>query len=61
MKNIWMKITNDDFELPLAVADTAQELADICGTTKNCIVSTISHYNQGRIKRTPYVCVRIEE
>lgn len=61
MKNIWMKITNDEYELPLAVADTAQELAEICGTTKNCIVSTISHYNQGRIKWTPYVCVKVKD
>ena len=61
MKNIWMKISNDDFELPLAVADTAQELADIVGTTKNCIVSTISKFNQGKLKRTPYICVKVKD
>ena len=61
MKNIWMKITNDEYELPLAVADTAQELADIVGTTKNCIVSTISKFNKGKLKRTHYICVKVKD
>ena len=41
----WMKITMDDLELPVAIADTAEELAAMCGTTTNTIYSAVSHAN----------------
>ena len=56
-----MKISHDAYELPEAVADTAEELADICGTTKNSICSTIGHAKKGKRKWSPYVKVEIEE
>ena len=28
---LWLKVSNDKYELPLAVADTARELAALCG------------------------------
>lgn len=59
--NIWMKVTCDEYALPLAIADTASELAKICGTTPNSVVSTVSHYKQGRIKYPSYICVTIDE
>lgn len=59
--NIWMKVTRDKYQLPLAVADSASELARMCDTTPNCVVSTVSHYNKGRITFPSYVCVRFEE
>lgn len=58
---IWMKISHDAYELPEAVADTAEELAAICGTTKNCICSSIAHVEKGKRKWSPYVKVEIEE
>lgn len=58
---IWMKVTADDLQLPLAVADTAQELADLCGTTSNNITSTVSHWKAGRIKNPSYVCVEVKK
>ena len=61
MKHIWMKVTKDKYQLPLAVADSASELARICGTTPNSIVSTFSHYRKGRIDFSSYICVQIEE
>ena len=59
--NIWMKVTTDEFALPLAIADSSVELARICGTTPNSVVSTISHHKQGRIKYPAYICVKIDE
>lgn len=56
---LWLKVTNDKYELPIAVGGTAQELADMLGITDNVIHSTISHYNKGRIKSCPYV--KVEE
>lgn len=40
---VWMKITRDRLRLPVAVADTAEELAKICGTTADVIYSSWSH------------------
>lgn len=39
---LYMKVTNDKYELPVAVADTGRELAEMVGTTKNTIFSSIS-------------------
>ena len=40
---LYIKVTNDRYELPMAVADTAHELAKMCGVTPNNIYSQISH------------------
>lgn len=49
---IWMKVTNDKYELPEMVADTAEQLAHKLGITKNHIFSAISH-----AKRKGYNCM----
>lgn len=58
---IWMKVTNDKYQLPLMIADSAAELARMCDTTPNCVVSTNSHYQKGRITYPSYVCVTIDD
>ncbi len=58
---IWMKVTNDEYELPVAVADSIGELAKILGTTNNSISSSMSHYRKGVTKKTLYKKVIIEE
>ena len=40
---VWMKVTKDKYELPVAVADSAVELAGIVNTTANSISSSICH------------------
>ena len=59
-RNVWMKVTSDEFEFPVAVADTASALAKILGVSENSIHSSISHWKQGKNKSTPYRKVRIE-
>ena len=60
MKKVYMQVTHDEYELPIAVADSATELADMLGTTKASILSAISHYNhQG--KYSTFRAVEIEE
>ena len=39
----YMKVTNDKYRLPVAVADSAVELAQLVGATKNTVLSSISH------------------
>lgn len=40
---LYMKVTKDKYELPLAVAESAGELAALTGVDKNVILSSISH------------------
>jgi len=60
MDRVWMKVTCDEYALPMAIADTSVELAKMCGTTPNTVVSTWSHYQKGRIKYPSYICVILE-
>lgn len=60
MEKVYMEITRDKYELPIAVASNAEELARICGTTKNAIMSSISKGNIGFI-RPRYIRVQIED
>ncbi len=39
---LYMKVTKDKYELPLAVADSAKELAAMVGTKENTVNSCIS-------------------
>lgn len=55
MQTIYMRTTTDDLELPVAVADTARELAEMIGTSVNCVFSSLSHNHKGWAK------VEIEE
>ena len=46
---LWIKVTNDKYELPVAVADTAQKLADMVGATKDAVVTGAWHHrNDGK-------------
>lgn len=42
MACIWIKTTNDEYELIVAMGDTAAKLARECGTSTNTIYSAIS-------------------
>lgn len=58
---VWMRITNDEYELPIAVANSAAELGRICGTNANAIRSAISHVKHGRKPFTSFICVEIDD
>lgn len=40
---VYVKVSKDKYRLIEAIADTAEELAQIVGTTKATIYSSISH------------------
>lgn len=44
---LYIKTTMDDLELPVAVAGSAKELAEMTGTTAACVLSPISHGYKG--------------
>lgn len=45
---IWMRVSQDEYELPTAVADSRDELAKMCHTTVNKISSQAS---RAKVKR----------
>lgn len=55
---IWMKVTTDKYELPIAVANSAKELAQIVGTTTSVIYTERCQYRAGKRKTCPWVCVQ---
>lgn len=46
-KKLYVRTTTDEYELPIAVADSAGELAEMLGTTKAGIFSSIAHKCKG--------------
>lgn len=44
---VYLKVTKDKYELPLAIADSPSELAEMVGTTSNAITSAICHNQKG--------------
>lgn len=40
---LYMACTDDEYELPIAVADTATELAQMVGVTRDSLYSMMTH------------------
>lgn len=59
--NIWLMVTDDIYELPIAIADTARELAEITGKNENCIKSQAVRFDKGEIKSSIYHRIKIKE
>jgi len=55
-----MKITNDKYEFPVAVADSLAELARILNIPKNNISSAMSHAKRKK-QRCQYIKVLCED
>ena len=60
-RKIYMAVTKDALSLPLAVADSVAELAELRGVKKETIRSLISRGRTGKIKRPGYIVVEVEE
>lgn len=58
---LWLKVTTDQYELPLAVADTIPELARMTGCTVASLYSIFSRKRKGKQKYPGYVEVIIDE
>lgn len=61
MKNLYLWVTMDKYELPLFVADSPRELAEVCGVKPETIYGMASRYKHGKIPRTQYVRVEVDE
>lgn len=58
---IWIEVTRDEYELPVRVADSATELAEMAGVSANNVYSTVSHYQHRTQKTARFHKVEIEE
>jgi len=47
---LYLRTTNDKYELPIAVAESPTELARLLGTTQGSVSSSISHKRPGWYK-----------
>lgn len=57
---VWMKVTNDELELPVAMADSAEQLAEKLGVKKNTIYQ-LMYRAKKKGKQTCYRVVDIED
>lgn len=60
MKKVYMLITQDKYELPLAVADTSEELSKMLGLSSSAVASSICRAKQSG-RKCRYIEVRIDE
>ena len=60
-KCFYIKVTQDEYELPIYVAESAREMASYDNTSTNTIYSSICHYERGYTKSSPYRRVYDEE
>ena len=58
---LYLRVTKDKYELPVAVADSPRELAKMCGVAKSGILSAISHEKSGRTHSSIYKLVEVED
>lgn len=49
VKYLWLCVEADEYELPLAVADTAKQLAEMLGTSKSNVENCALSKDNGRI------------
>ena len=54
---MYMAVTTDEYELPLATGDTARELGKLVGVSANLIHSSISKKQTGTTRKMRFVKV----
>ena len=60
-KYLWMCVEADEYELPIAIADTARELAQKCGTSLSNVETNVYYGCKGTLTGRKFVKVRKEE
>ena len=57
MKYLWLKVTQDEYQLPLVVARSADELAKMCGVGKEVIFRWINRQKNNPEIKHKYIRV----
>jgi len=58
---LWLWVTKDKYQLPIAVACSSRELAMITGRNLNTIQSSVSRWESGKLKKSSYVRVWVDK
>lgn len=58
---LYLEVTRDEFELPLAVADSIKELAKLRGVSRHTISHCVNDLENGKINKSKYLRVNVEE
>lgn len=58
---VWMKLSDPVYQLPEIVADSAVELARMCGVTKNTIGTSWHRLCTGEAKYSRYIMVEVSD
>lgn len=58
---LYLAVSKDKYELPIAVADSPYELDKMLGLGKGTVLSHISFIKSGRLKRQKYFRVEVED
>jgi len=58
---LWMKVTFDEYQFPIEIADSVHELARLTGAKVQNIRCCVSKLEHGKSKRSHWVRVRMEE
>lgn len=56
---MWLAVTPDQYELPLAVADTAEQLAAMFGLTRGSVLNLVSKNAPGTQSGRKFVKVEV--
>ncbi len=57
---LYLEITRDKYELPVAVAESPSELARMCRTTPKIICTALYNAKYFKTKRPRYIVVEVE-
>ena len=60
-KYLWLAVEADEYELPIAISDTARELGEQFGVTAKTVISSAYRHESGGINGFKYVKVRADE
>lgn len=60
-KHLWMAVTPDEYELPLAVEDTARELGNRFNVDANVVMSCVKKERTGKNTGRKFIKVEIRE
>ena len=61
MRNLWLEVSDDEYELPVAVADSAEQLSRMTGRHPHAVLDMVSKHKRGLVKKCRFVKVRIDD
>ena len=56
---LWLAVTPDQYELPLAVADTAEQLGALFGLKRASVINSVQKNSSGKRSGRKFVKVRV--